>query len=298
MFADQVLATNIGNPAESAYAVAAMEVLPTALMGILIVAMLSATMSSLDSTMSGVTGGLVKVAYPGLCSVLRKKPTTDGKKLLLMSRIITLVYGACIVGMAIKFHRDGRGVFDLMLSLMAFLTATGIPIMWGILIKRVPPWSPYATIGLGMIPAIAGVYSEELFGSSWNFQTRFFVNIGFGTAVFFATSYWWKDTTPAFKAKVDAFFIEMKTPIDVEKELGDTAVTDCSQLRIVGAFALIIGFFIFLLGLLPQTGYERMACFALAGIILIIGGIFYILGRRSHQKLKALAAELQQSESN
>jgi Na+/proline symporter len=291
LFEGQVLSASIGNPAESAYAVAAMEVLPTALMGILITAMLSATMSSLDTTMNGVTGGLVKVAYPGLCRVLRKEPTTDGKKLLLMSRVITLIYGASIIALAIKFHRDGRGVFDLMLSLMAFLTATGIPVLWGILIKRVPPCAPYVTIGLGMLPAIAGVFAEDIFGSPWNFQTKFFVNVLFGSGVFLSTSFWWKGTSSAFKQKVNDFFEEMKTPIDVKKELGDTADTDCSQLRIAGGFALLMGAFICVLGLLPQDGPDRLACFALAAIILLIGGIFFVLGQRSHNRLKAALAK-------
>jgi Na+/proline symporter len=291
LFADEVLATAVGNPAEASYAVAAIKVLPTALLGVLIIAMLSATMSSMDTTINGVTGGLVKVAYPGLCSVLKKKPTTDGKKLLLMSRVIVLLYGISIVILAIKFHRDGRGVFDLMLGFMAFLTATGIPILWGIIIKRVPPWAPYVTIGLGMIPAIIGAFSGNIFGEPWNFQTKFFVNIGVGSLIFFSTSFWWKGTSAAYKEKVHAFFKEMKTPVDVEKEIGITSTTDCSQLRIVGAYALILSAFFAILSALPQSGHDRLICLALSGMVFVIGLIFYILGRRSHQRLKAALRE-------
>ncbi|MGC9450703.1 MAG: sodium:solute symporter family transporter [Oceanipulchritudo sp.] len=291
LFADEVLATAVGNPAEASYAVAAIQVLPTALLGVLIIAMLSATMSSMDTTINGVTGGLVKVAYPGLCRVLKREPTKNGKKLLMMSRVIVFLYGISIVGLAIKFHRDGRGVFDLMLGFMAFLTATGIPILWGIIIKRVPPWAPYVTIGLGMIPAIIGVFSGSLFGEAWNFQTKFFVNISFGSLVFFSTTFWWKGTSTAYKEKVHAFFREMKTPVDVEKEIGITSTTDCSQLRIVGAYALILSAFFAILAALPQSANDRLICAALAGMVFFIGIIFYFLGRRSHQRLKAAARE-------
>ena len=292
LLADEVMATAVGNPPEASYAIAAIQVLPTALLGILIIAMLSATMSSMDTTINGVTGGLVKVAYPGLCKVLRIEPTRDGTKLLRMSRIIVMLYGISIVILAIKFHRDGRGVFDLMLGFMAFLTATGIPILWGILIKRVPPWAPYVTIVIGIIPAIIGAFSGDIFGEPWNFQTKFFVNIGVGSLIFFSTTFWWKGTSPAYKERVHAFFKEMKTPVDVEKEIGETVTTDCSQLRIVGAYALILSAFFAILSALPQSGNDRLICLALAGMVFLIGGIFYILGRRSHQRLK-MAAGLQ-----
>lgn len=286
LYADQVLAADIAKPAEAAYAIAAMEVLPTALMGIMIVCMFSATMSSLDTTMNSVVGGWVKVAYPGLMKLLGKKPTTDGKKLLFMSRIITLLYGLAVILLAIKFHRDGRGVFELLMGLMAFLSGTGIPILLGMIIKRVPPWAPYATIVLAIIPAVLGVYSESLFGHAWNFQTKFFANIGVGSFVFISSMFWWRGTNQGYRNRVDAFFKEMHTPVDVKKEIGETAESDCTQLRIIGLFTLIIGGLITALTFLSQTYQERIVCLVLGLTILAIGGVFFFLGQRSYKRLK------------
>lgn len=291
LYAEDVLGMPLNNPTETAYAVATMKVIPTALIGILVVAMLSATMSSLDGTIGGVTGGLIKVAYPGACKLFNITPCTDSKKLLFATRVLVCIYGILIIALAIKFHRDGRGVFDLALSLMAFLTASGIPILWGMFVRKVPEWSPYATIILGMIPACMGLYSEELFGEAWNFQTKFFVNLISASAIYMSTTLFWSKTSVEYRKRVDAFFKEMHTPVDVAKEVGDTVASDISQLRIVGVFSIIIGLFIALLAALPQTFAERWIILALAGMILFVGIIFYALGTRNYNKLKALAKQ-------
>ena len=106
-------------------------------------------------------------------------------------------------------------------DLLAGATVALIAIPQAMAYAAIAGVSPLYGLYTAVIPAIIGVFAKDLFGTAWNFQTKFFVNIIFGTCVFFTTSFWWKGSSQAFKAKVDAFFVEMKTPVDVEKELGD-----------------------------------------------------------------------------
>jgi len=52
-----------------------------------------------------------------------------------------------------------------------------------------------------------------------------------------------------------------------------------------------VSVFFAVLSALPQSGYDRLICLALAGMVFSIGIIFYILGRRSHERLKAAARQ-------
>lgn len=81
---DIMAVKGIPNVADAAYAVVSSKVLPTGLIGLMAMAILAATMSSLDSSFNGIAALVVRNIYPPLAAALKVKEITDPKKLLVM----------------------------------------------------------------------------------------------------------------------------------------------------------------------------------------------------------------------
>jgi SSS family transporter len=77
LFEDQINAVNISTPAEAAYAITSMKLLPVGMTGLMVVAMFSATMSSMDSGLNRNAAVFTKDIYPALCRLFGKQPLED-----------------------------------------------------------------------------------------------------------------------------------------------------------------------------------------------------------------------------
>ena len=64
LFAEDVMALGISKPAEAAYAIASIKVLPTGLIGLVVVAILTASMSTMDTGLNTNVAILIKDIYP------------------------------------------------------------------------------------------------------------------------------------------------------------------------------------------------------------------------------------------
>ena len=64
------------------------------------------------------------------------------------------------------------------------------------------------------------------------------------SVAFFITIPFARFNKPEYRERVDAFFKTMDTPIDFEKEVGQT--NDLRQLKVIGYFTLALGLFIVL----------------------------------------------------
>jgi len=64
LFHDQVMAIDISKPAEASYAIASISLLPAGLIGMIVVAILTATMSSMDTGLNTNVAILIKDIYP------------------------------------------------------------------------------------------------------------------------------------------------------------------------------------------------------------------------------------------
>jgi Na+/proline symporter len=298
---EMVAAMPLNHPEEGAFAATALALMPAALQGILMVAVLSAAMSSMDGALGAFSGAVVKVMYPGLCKLFKWREIKDGKKLLLMSRISLLVFGFLSVLLALYFEARKLSIFELMFDLIAFLVAMNIPFIWALFIKKVPSWSFYFTTVVGAVPVILGLFSQQLFGQSWNFQTQYLMNFGVGSLAFFSTRFFWKWSSESYRKRVDDFFITMKTPIDVEKEIGDVADTNALQLKLTGGCTLATGLFLSMLIFFGENLREYIIIGSLGMSVTTVGGLMYFYGNRAYKHYLAsmpvsgMAADLDQS---
>lgn len=305
MFEDQIEAlTDLPKAAEASYAVVSISLLPIGLVGVMVVAMLSATMSSLDSGLNKNAAMFVRDIYPAVMRWFGIKPDPNNPRLRL-AQVASFAFGVTIIGLALYFaSRDDKGVFELMLNLGAMLALPlAVPMLLAMLIRKTPSWAALGSIGVGLSVSAVGFYSEALFGSGkpltewlmetpfyhqplfggkWAFSTVVFTNVTASAIGFFLTIPFWKTSSAEYHAKVDRFFKNMHTPIDFEKEVGPA--NDLSQLNIMGAFAIIIGVFVCGLVLLDNPMAGRLGILFVGGFVAAVGLLFVWAARRSGAK--------------
>jgi SSS family transporter len=275
LFAEEVLALGISKPAEAAYAIASINLLPTGLIGLIVVAILTASMSTMDTGLNTNVAILIKDIYPKLVARFKWTPKPEAE-LLIFGRLYTWFMGVFIVLLALYMAQaKGKGIFEIMLDVGALLMSPiQIPLMWGLFVKRTPSWAAMLSIGCAFTVSVLAFFDIPLstFGFSdevaWTFQVKFFGvliagSLGFLLSIPFAPA---KDS--GHRKMVDSFITTMKTPIDFEGEVG--ASNDLAQLKTIGWFGAAIAGFIALMLLIPNPAGGRAAIAVLA---LVIGGV-------------------------
>jgi SSS family transporter len=283
LYADQVNAVDITVPAEAAYAVVALKLLPAGMSALVVVTIMSATMSTMDTFLNVNAAIFINDVYPALCRAIRKTPTS-GQRLFLYGQLCTLVLGSVIIANALFLSSLREiGLFSIMQFLVGTLAPPmNVPLLLGLFIKRVPWWSMLVSMAAGFLGSLLGLLSGNIdwwfFEAPWMWHTKAFVSMGSAAAAFFASGLFWRTANPVYRKQVAVFFQTMKTPIDFESEVGQA--NDLSQFKTVGAFAVVLGVSISLLALLPNPWTGRL-CFVFVGSFgLVIGSLFMWCGSR------------------
>ena len=286
LFHDQVMAMDISKPAEASYAIASISILPAGLIGMIVVAILTATMSSMDTGLNTNVAILIKDIYPKVSRFFSWKQKKESE-LLQIGRLYTWFLGSMIILLALYFaQQSGVGRFEIMLDVGALLAVPiAIPLLWGLFFRQTPWWAALMSIGFAFVPSsffflyetiyeLIGYSEEFIAGVKWTYQQKLFSvffagTFGFLLSILFAPA---KDSE--HRAMVDRFFKLMKTPIDFEKEIGEG--NDLRQLNVIGRFGITVAGFIALLLFIPNPIEGRMAILVLA---LVKGGISLLMIR-------------------
>ena len=285
LYADQVLATDIANPPEAAFAIAALNLLPAGLIGLMMVAMFSASMSSLDSALNWNAGIFVRNVYPPLMRKLGIKPLDDADpRLVTLSRVFTVIFGTLVILIAIYFRAyGGQGVFETGFMINATLALPMmVPLLLGVFVKKVPLWAGLVSLLAGLVAS--GV--EWAFALEWETHQRATYAAAASAAGFFATKPFWSRVPESTRERTERFFTRMHTPVDFEKEIGQA--NDAVQLRMIGFFAGAMGLFIAVLLLVPNEMSGRVAIACIAGFMLAASA-WMLLAARKHDAAAARA---------
>ena len=292
---DTVNAVDLTKPAEASYALIAVKVLPVGMTGLMVVAMLAATMSSMDSGLNKNAAVFVRDIEPLLRKIVGYAEPSDRTQFR-VGQVVSVLLGCAIIGLALYFSGvDGRGVFEWMLNIGALVALPlAIPMMLALFIRRAPAWSAAVSVGVALIPSTAGFFAGKPFlveltegtalagvlGAEWSYQAKVFINSGVGIATFLLTIPAWRFASSAYREQVDEFFTRMRTPVDFETEVGQA--NDGGQLRVVGSFSIAIGVLILSLCLLPDNDWAgRGAIIFVGGFVAIVGAILLVVGKRN-----------------
>lgn len=270
LFADQVNAMPLKTPAESAYAVVAMNLLPNGLLGVLIVAMFAATMSSMDTGLNGMTGTIVRNLVPPLRRLLRL-PELAGAAELWTCKLVTVLLGIGIMTVALLLAAiPNLELFDVFLIVSSMIgLPIGMPLFFGVFIRKLPRWSFFFIFACAMVPPIWSQIDQVVFKQPWTYQDRILGVMVAATIGMLISRVGWRWSSAAYRERVDAFFRQMRTPIDYEREVGTKR--DFTQLRIMGRVSVAGGSCLSLLLFVPNPLAGRLAVLFVAGFVILIG---------------------------
>ena len=284
LFHDQVMAMDISKPAEASYAIASISILPVGLIGMIVVAILTATMSSMDTGLNTNVAILIKDIYPKLSRFFSWKQKKESE-LLQIGRLYTWFLGGMIILLALYFaQQSGVGIFEIMLDVGALLAVPiAIPLLWGLFFRQTPWWAALMSIGFAFVPSsffflyekiyeLFGYSKEFIDGVEWTYQQKLFSVFFAGTFGFLLSTLFAPAKDSEHRAMVNRFFKLMKTPIDFEEEIGEG--NDLRQLNVIGRFGAVVAGFIALLLFIPNPMEGRIAILALA---LVIGGVSVLM---------------------
>lgn len=279
LFAPEIEATHMSNPADISYAFMAIKLLPFGFVPLMVVAMFSAQMSTMDTALNANAAIFVKNGYPALMRLFGREPSTDHKFLLWLGRAFTLFLGVALILCALFFSTQTRegGIFELTFRINALLAIPLLlPMFLGFFIRKTPMISGWACF-LGALAASIVCAILEM----PSFRIAFFNSLA-GIAAFLGTGFLWNRVPAEERARLREFFTRIHTPVDFEKEVGGG--NDRLQKKLVGTLAAGLGGFLALFLLLPNDAAGRLAIFCVAAAVGSVGVLFLLASRRDEPR--------------
>lgn len=287
LFSDQINAVEGIKAVDAAYAIVAKNLLPPGLIGLVLIAMFAATMSSMDSALTGTAAIVMKNVFIPLRRFLKKPDMPDSRQLL-TGRIVNFSLGLWAIFWAFYLGQTSSksGLFGVMLNIMVMIaTPASLPFACALFVKKVPKWAALFSMGTGLAASVTIFILEKTnpeFSMVW--ATKMWTISGAVIVPFLITRLFYRTSPKAYYDQVDDFFKEIKTPIDFKAEVGEG--NDLQQLKIVGGLGLVIGASISLLIFAANTMAHRIAVGFVALFILAISSMLVWLGTRDSNKLR------------
>lgn len=283
------------NSPQYTYAALALRFLPAGLMGLMIAAMFSATMSTLSGDYNVVASVITKDIYQRLFD-----KAASERRLIVVGRIATLVIGAIttLIGVSLAATAQ-KGLFEMMVTLFGlFVGPMLIPMLLGLLVRRVTWRGAAAGIAAGFSSGIA-LYSYKTFvlarqpGMDPNWLRYHFeaytILINFavtGAAILLVT--WREKARDDEQTEISAFFARLATPIHASETEG--AGEAFSPFQLIGWVTVGAGLLLLVAAATQSSGTGRAINLG-AGIALGLIGAGFLRLHRNFRHKEVMAAE-------
>ena len=267
---------------EGAYVAIGLRYMPVGMIGLMMSAIFAATMSNMDTGLNKNAGIFIRNFYR---PYLRKGATET--EYLLAGRITTLVFGVLIILVAHAISRvPNMGIFDVMNVFSAMVAVPFVlPLIWGIVIRRTPPWAGWSTVCVGFLSSLAFKYwlDPEVFRrlvgldspirpgemADYDLIAGTLVNVFVGSLWFLGAALFARYNSAEFTRKEEEFFKRLGTPVVADPE--ESRPMDLAQLRTLSRLCIPYGSFVALLAAIPNPLSGRLSFVLSGGLILGVG---------------------------
>lgn len=281
------------NSPQYTYAALSLKYLPAGLVGLMIAAMFSATMSTLSGDFNVIASVITEDLYHRLVS-----PRASQRALVIVGRLATLFAGLATLSIGVILVGTSKtGLFETMVTLFSlFVGPMLIPMLAGLLSRRVTWRGAIAGIiagfacGFGMyLYQILFLANQPGVDPNWvryTFQTiSIFANFGVTILAMVITTVLERPST-AEKSRIASFFARLAQPIQAE-ERNIHAENAFSPLPVIGWITVGTGILMFIAAGAVSAGSGR-AINAVVGLILCLTGAgFHGLNRLVIRKQRA-----------
>lgn len=288
----EALWPEIAQPSEASFVTLALAVLPHGLLGLLVAAIFSATMSSTDTLFNWLAAVLTKDVYVPLASRVKGKAPSERQQLW-VGRLCVASLGIFAIWVAFNVQRFG-GAFDVYMRAESLYKITlFVPVFLGLLFTRTPWWSAIASIAVGgtgvlIIGVVATLESELplefmniLFADikvTWlgfdltRYELNALVGLILTSAVFFGSAFF-NQRQGAFKKRIESLETDLRTPAYSDQP-NHISPVGLKAYELMGKLAMGLGVAMTVLALL--TWGEGAFLNQCAGIIsFLIGVVIY-----------------------
>jgi SSS family transporter len=198
-------------PTEASFVSLCLLILPNGFLGVVVSAILAASMSSADTTFNWLAAVITKDVYVPLVRKLKNGHEPSDRSQLIVGKSTVLLLGILAIFISLFFQKIA-GSFDLYMQIYSMTTpAMFIPVMLGLVYRKTPWWSGMAAATAGMVSTLvmnavatvmAGlplngfgdIFREVKFSLGGLEYGKFELNVFFGAtisaAVFFLSSKW------------------------------------------------------------------------------------------------------------
>jgi SSS family transporter len=274
------------NSPQYTYAALSLRYLPAGLMGLMIAAMFSATMS----TLSGDYNVMASVITEDIYRRLFDKKASQ-RRLVIVGRLATLLVGALTIGIGVSLIGAARkGLFEVMVTVFGlFVGPMLIPMLLGLLVPRVTWRGAAAGIAVGFISGLSLFFYKTFvlaqqpgIDANWlrydfealSILTNFVVTLG---AIALVSGL--EKVSAGERTKIETFFERLARPI----EAGETATTEAGEVfspfYLIGWVTIGTGLLLIVAAATQASGIGRIINLG-AGIVLgLIGAGFFRLHR-------------------
>ncbi|MEP0844957.1 MAG: sodium transporter [Phycisphaerae bacterium] len=265
--------------AKTAYAELCVALLPVGLLGLVVAAMFSATMSMLSTDYNVCASVLTNDVYRRLI-----RPRASQRELLRVGRLTTLAVGVISVSVAFYVGRhSGEGgdkMFRTMVTLFSVATApVAVPMLLGLLSRQVTARGALAGFLVGVVLGLVLLFrlpdKFTFLGLIWARENAIFCTATLVTLLVTVLISALDARGPAESRRADAFLHRLTVPIgglpeDATLHRGTAAI---SPFRVVGICVLAIG--IMLVGITPwtRTSLGLILDLVLGGVLILGGGL-------------------------
>lgn len=280
-----------------AYAALSLRFLPPGLMGLMIAAMFSATMSTLSGDYNVMASVITNDLYQRLVN-----REASHSRLVLVGRLATLLVGAVTVGIAVLLAQSAaEGLFEVMVTLFGlFVGPMLIPMLAGLLIRRITWRGAAAGIVAGFVTGF-GLFLYKILvlsrqpgiGRNWlryDFEGISILTTFGATIAGIALTTLIERVEDSERGNIAAFFTRLDTPIGKDRTDMATPIDSFSPFFIMGWITFATGLLLWGAALIQPSGAGRVINTAAGFVLVLIGGGFYRLhGRLARAKSELIA---------
>ncbi len=274
------------NSPQYTYAALSVKYLPAGLLGLMIAAMFSATMSTLSGDFNVIASVLTEDVYRRLFH-----PQASQRRLLLVGRIATLLVGGATVGIGVILVNSTKGgLFEIMVTLFnLFVGPMLIPMLVGLLSRRVTWRGAAAGITCGFLCSfslylykILVLAKQPGIDPMWlrySFEAySIFANAGITLLAITVTTLVERPTSLE-RSRIGSFFARIDTPISTEKERAVDPGSVISPLPIIGWITIGVALLLLIAAATLGGSPGRSIDIGMGIFLSLVGVGFHLLNR-------------------